>query len=124
MAPEASEVRMLGEDLAAMAVNDFEHPPSSASRLGVGAPVLGRLLRAYALRPVVSAERCTGCGDCATSCPRHTIRMVRGKAQVKYGECIRCYCCHEMCQSNAIDLQRSLGGRLMARFMESPDSHS
>jgi uncharacterized protein (DUF362 family)/Pyruvate/2-oxoacid:ferredoxin oxidoreductase delta subunit len=124
LVPRDLSVEVVGDDLAALAVPDFKHPAHSTSRLGVGAPILGRLLRAYALRPVVSLERCTGCGACVGSCPKQTIRMVRGKARVKHGECIRCYCCHEMCQSKAIDLTRSLGGRMIARMMESPGSRS
>jgi uncharacterized protein (DUF362 family)/ferredoxin len=121
--PRDLGVEVLGDDLATLVVPDFEHPTPLTSRLGVGAPVLGRLLRAYALRPVVSPEKCTGCQACVGSCPQQTIRMVRGKARVKHGNCIRCYCCHEMCQSKAIGLTRSFGGRMIARIMESPGPH-
>jgi ferredoxin len=111
-------VTELGDKVDELVVPDFHHPPS-ASRLGVGAPVLGRLLRAYSLRPVVVKDLCTGCGACIAACPKKTIRMVRGKALVKHNKCIRCYCCHEMCQSRAIELRRSTGGRFIARVMGS-----
>jgi ferredoxin len=106
-----------GESVEAMAVQDFVHPSSTmASKLG--RPVLGRLLRAYALRPVVDRERCDGCGRCARSCPRQAIKVARGKARIDHGPCIRCYCCHEMCENRAIDLRRSTGGKMIAMLME------
>jgi uncharacterized protein (DUF362 family)/Pyruvate/2-oxoacid:ferredoxin oxidoreductase delta subunit len=119
MVPADLKADVLGERVEAMAVRDFKHPSSTvASRLGVGAPFLGRLLRAYALRPTVDRERCNGCGRCARSCPRETIMIVRGKARIRYGRCVRCYCCHEMCENRAIDLRRSTGGRAIALVME------
>ena len=118
MASAGMDPVVLGESVDALAVKDFKHSSSTtASRLGVGAPVVGRLLRAYALRPVVDPARCNGCGRCAQSCPRETIRIVGGKARIRHGQCIRCYCCHEMCESRAIDLKRSAGGRAIARLM-------
>ncbi|MBI0583096.1 MAG: DUF362 domain-containing protein [Methanomassiliicoccus sp.] len=125
MAPDGLRVKVVGEEPGSLTVTDFKHSSSTAaSKLGVGAPVLGRLLRAYALRPVVSKERCNGCGRCARSCPRETIRVVRGKARISHGRCIRCYCCHEMCENRAIELRRSTGGRFIARIMEGRNARS
>jgi formate hydrogenlyase subunit 6/NADH:ubiquinone oxidoreductase subunit I len=67
---------------------------------------------------VISKERCVGCEKCVRICPKKTITMSRGKARIDSGHCIRCYCCHEICDSSAIDLRRSLGGRAMARMVE------
>jgi ferredoxin len=118
-------VSVLGESVEAMTAQDFRHPSSTAaSRLGAGAPILGRLLRAYALRPVVDRGRCNGCGRCARSCPRETIRMVRGKARIRHGRCVRCYCCHEMCENRAIELKRSTGGKAIALLMGGREGRS
>jgi Fe-S-cluster-containing hydrogenase component 2 len=44
--------------------------------------------------------------------------MKNGKAKVDRRKCIRCYSCHEFCDSHAITLKRSVGGRAVAVFME------
>ena len=117
------QVTVLGEDPGDLAVKDFKHPPRSGND-PLGGRLFGRLLRSYALRPSVAKERCIGCGICAASCPQRTIMIVNGKARVKYDRCIRCYCCHEMCPERAISLERSLGGRMIARIMEDREARS
>ena len=59
-------------------------------------------------RPVVT-EKCVGCGECETICPKGAITLTGDNAQMKfaqvnYSKCIQCYCCHEVCPENAIVL--------------------
>ena len=68
-------------------------------------------LRKYAERmmakyPNIVGEKCVGCGECAKSCPEHTIEIKDGRAVVGYEKCIRCYCCQEMCPARAIVIER------------------
>jgi len=35
-------------------------------------------------------------------CPAHALRLVDDKPSFDYKECIRCYCCQEMCPEGAI----------------------
>ena len=63
-----------------------------------------KYLEAY---PVVT-DKCIGCGECARACPKHTIRIRDHKAVIDYSQCIKCYCCHEMCRLKAIELKKRL----------------
>jgi uncharacterized protein (DUF362 family) len=54
--------------------------------------------------PVITDD-CVACGECKNICPRDAITINEGKAQVDYQKCIKCYCCHEVCTYNAINLE-------------------
>lgn len=56
-----------------------------------------------AVYPVFNTDKCEGCGKCAASCPQKTITLSEHKAVCNYDNCIRCYCCQEVCPYNAIE---------------------
>jgi uncharacterized protein (DUF362 family)/ferredoxin len=77
-----------------------------------------RSIRSWVTRQMVanprSNDRCVGCGICVRSCPVEAITLVDKRAHMDWNKCIRCYCCHEVCPENAVDLHRTLLGRLMS----------
>ena len=65
--------------------------------------------------PYFSADTCTDCGICVASCPPKALRR-EGNAKtpsLSEGECIRCFCCQELCPEHAISVRRSWLGRLL-----------
>lgn len=62
--------------------------------------------RAMQPKPVFLHHLCTGCGDCITNCPAGAIEMTGGRPVLKPGECIRCFCCQELCYQKAVDIHR------------------
>ena len=76
--------------------------------------LLGKtLVDATSPRPRPRQERCTGCATCERACPTGAIVVRQRLAVVDDGSCIRCYCCHELCPENAVDLEPALLGRLV-----------
>jgi uncharacterized protein (DUF362 family)/ferredoxin len=71
---------------------------------------LGKQLIAYPRAGVT----CTGCGFCTRHCPVDAITVVARRARMDTRACIRCYCCHELCPENAVELRRTLLGRVVA----------
>jgi len=45
---------------------------------------------------------CIGCQACYNNCPQHTITMIDNRAVLNPENCIKCYCCQEICPVNAI----------------------
>jgi electron transfer flavoprotein alpha subunit len=54
---------------------------------------------------IVDNEKCTGCGNCVSSCPFGLIDLVDGKIQVKEG-CNLCGACRDACSFEAITLEK------------------
>ena len=53
----------------------------------------------------IPKENCTACGECVKICPKKIIKIDKNIAKIDYSKCIKCYCCHEICQYNAIKLE-------------------
>ena len=54
-------------------------------------------------KPSLDMSRCSGCGECAKSCPMQNIKIAHGKA--KFGErCTLCYRCVNRCRQKAITI--------------------
>jgi len=59
-------------------------------------------------KPVIDRNLCRGCQLCVKSCPQKTIVMVKGKARIKDKNCIKCYCCQELCTFKAVRIKKSI----------------
>ena len=122
---DMGDVALVGDDMEHLIVRDYRAPSTQLGPGGSGGSGVSRrlmrlafgLLNEYTPRPVIHAERCTSCMKCVRSCPVKTITVAGKKPRIGYKKCIRCYCCHEMCDSHAITLERSLTGRVLARIV-------
>ncbi|MBR5250947.1 MAG: 4Fe-4S dicluster domain-containing protein, partial [Clostridia bacterium] len=58
-----------------------------------------------------------GCARCYAHCPEKAIDMVGDatpkKAYIRRKDCIRCYCCQELCPYDAVKLKKPLLYRIM-----------
>jgi uncharacterized protein (DUF362 family)/NAD-dependent dihydropyrimidine dehydrogenase PreA subunit len=52
----------------------------------------------------VPTDKCTACEDCVEICPKGIIKIINNIAKIDYSKCIKCYCCHEACAYDAIEL--------------------
>ena len=52
----------------------------------------------------INAEKCSGCGVCASGCPTKSIAIQKGKAVFAPGSCTLCYRCVNHCPARAITL--------------------
>jgi len=95
-------------------VFEFAPPDTGAGYLLKNLPNFlgGKLVDTFSARPVINTKKCVGCGRCADSCPKKTIRIGRrgekGKkiAVIFRENCIKCYCCQELCPLGAVDTKQ------------------
>lgn len=82
-----------------------------------------RIVRRGATRtPRIIKDKCTACGACRNACPVGAVKIEKNRAaSINVRECIRCYCCHEMCSYDAVELRSGFlfrmlngGGKLRA----------
>ena len=57
-------------------------------------------------RPVINESKCVGCGKCIASCPAKAMEKRGRVAFIRKRDCIRCYCCQELCTLEAVDVYR------------------
>ncbi len=77
-------------------------------------PSLGRWLRGRVSPPPAANALCSGCGYCVSICPAKAMRVEGGKVRIDDGACIRCYCCHELCQTHGLSFRP---GGVFARLL-------
>jgi len=113
-------IEVIGEDIESVIDKDFEvvrKPPVSVSS--------GRLRKLIknqiCPKPIINKNICTNCGICVDHCPVepkavswHTEHK-DNPPTYKYGRCIRCFCCQELCPEGAIDVRETLLGRIFIR---------
>jgi len=109
---DLSDVSVIGDSLDGLIVKDFKRPVTYAGPSHLRDPsspfaMMIALAFEYTLRPVIHEDICVSCLKCVQSCPVKTILVVDKNPMIDYTKCILCYCCHEMCDSKAISLERS-----------------
>ena len=114
------DVEVVGVPLEKLKLKEYKLPGSYSthdhSSLGKGNLLMGLVKSGYTVEPRVKASACTACGACKKACPRDAIQIINNVSVIDKTKCIRCYCCHEMCRYNAIELHRSFLYRVASRI--------
>jgi uncharacterized protein (DUF362 family)/ferredoxin len=114
-------IEILGEPIDPLIVKDFQ-----VVRKAVPAATSGAL-RTYIKnqitpRPVIDPGKCSSCETCIKMCPVGPTALDWVKSEVgkkipqhHYNQCIRCYCCQELCPEGAITVKTPLLGKMLFR---------
>ena len=104
---DISGLMLSGDDPRELVIKDFRFPDTHKLHK---LDFLPKFLQPH---PKVNKKKCIGCGECARSCPQKVIKIENGKAMLSLKNCIRCYCCQELCKLGAITIHRSLVYRIV-----------
>ncbi len=113
-------IEISGEQIEPLIIKDFQVVRKAVPPATSGA--FRTFLKNQATpRPVVDPAKCTACGTCIKMCPvgptaLDWIQLETGKIpKHRYSQCIRCYCCQELCPEGAITVRTPWLGKLLFR---------
>ena len=106
------DINLVGDQTDAFKINNFKLPPvSSPEMLGLS-PSLGAFLKdALTTRPFIKRNACILCEICVKQCPARVMQRIKNKSdgkeliKIDYRNCIRCFCCQEICPEEAITIK-------------------
>jgi uncharacterized protein (DUF362 family)/ferredoxin len=105
------DINVVGLDKSKLRIAGYKLPASYSRQrndeISRGSFLMSLVKRSYTVEPRIIKSKCTACGACKKACPRDAITIVNKCSVIDKKACIRCYCCHEMCQYNAIRLHQS-----------------
>jgi len=107
------DLDIVGAPIEEARLSGFQPSSAGSANFGFVPALIRRLFLGHIVASPHSNERCTGCGICVRNCPTRTIELVDNRAKIDLRQCIRCYCCHELCPEEAIDLTRPLLQRIL-----------
>jgi uncharacterized protein (DUF362 family) len=113
------QIEVVGRQPEDVAVYDFKKPTLKVAfnfySILIPRFILRRINRFIKPTPHFNSHRCKGCGMCAKGCPPKAVTMKDGKPCLDYNLCIRCFCCHELCQYDAVEIRRPWFIRMVLR---------
>jgi Pyruvate/2-oxoacid:ferredoxin oxidoreductase delta subunit len=96
-------------------IYDFELPDLGPLTFGAGS--MSRLARRHLIqKPIPNNRRCKLCGECWKICPAKVISYNDRGIRIDYLNCIRCYCCVEVCPHGAILAKEPLIGQVVRKL--------
>lgn len=115
------DIELLGDDITQLQVKDFKGPKINRVEVSFPLPkfLTGYVKNASTSRPVIDNEKCTLCKKCVRNCPAKVMTLkphskYKEIVQIDYRNCIRCYCCQEICPDGAISLKEGWLARFIA----------
>jgi ferredoxin len=105
-----------GMQLAEIQIPPFKLPGTLSENLISGVVpkfVEGFLVKSLRAKPVFNYKMCDSCGDCVRGCPARIIDLSSGQPIPDLDKCINCFCCHELCPKQAIEIKKHWLHRLL-----------
>jgi uncharacterized protein (DUF362 family)/Pyruvate/2-oxoacid:ferredoxin oxidoreductase delta subunit len=110
-----SDIVYDGPEIPSIIKEGFKKIPVSHSNNIALQFVMKRIkpLKKLERRPVFIYKNCTACQKCVSICPVQAIQSLPSKKShivLTDSKCIRCFCCSEVCNDNAVEIRRKVFG--------------
>ncbi|MBW2193259.1 MAG: DUF362 domain-containing protein [Deltaproteobacteria bacterium] len=112
------EIELLGDAIDGFKMKNFDvkrRPVRPYQQKGFQRFLNNRLVE----KPYILETRCTQCGTCIQACPANpkAVNWHNGDKSrspvYNYDDCIRCYCCQELCPESAVKLKKPFMRKLL-----------
>ena len=110
------ELEIYGTPLNEVIKTGFKPAKSSDINFGLPTPLKNILKNSMTAQPKIM-QTCQRCGHCVTHCPPQAMSIDQRGVHIDYDQCIRCFCCQELCPHNAINTRQGLFLKL-AEFIQ------
>lgn len=109
------KIEVVGERLEEIKISKFVFP--TPSQIGWGLPkfLSNTLKNALTSKPVILRNICKNCDQCSKICPPKALIRTEMGLVFDYKQCIRCFCCLEVCPEGAITIKPGWGLKLMGK---------
>jgi uncharacterized protein (DUF362 family)/Pyruvate/2-oxoacid:ferredoxin oxidoreductase delta subunit len=109
-------IDLVGDDLDGFPLKDFKAPKSitMAWNLSYWNPARRFMENHVITKPAIDHSVCRNCGICLKHCPPEAISEVDGVMKIDRRKCISCFCCHELCANDAVQIVQPLLGRILS----------
>jgi ferredoxin len=112
-------IEIVGESIEASKISSFKLPPLFGISWNLPGFMRRALKNALTSKPWIDDQLCEECGRCTEICPPKALKKRGEGLTFDYEECIRCFCCQEVCSSGAISIKpgwalKIVGGRQKA----------
>ena len=110
-------ITVVGDELDGFPITDFERPKSMTMswNLSYWNPFRRFLENHVITKPAIDASICKSCGICMNHCPPGAIKSKNGMMKIDTRVCISCFCCHELCDNDAVMIVEPYLGKLLSK---------
>jgi uncharacterized protein (DUF362 family)/Pyruvate/2-oxoacid:ferredoxin oxidoreductase delta subunit len=111
----ADGIEVFGEKLEDMRISHFRYPTLSQPNWNLPGLLSRALKNGLTSKPIIEERICNACNRCEEICPPKALAKQGKRLVFDYGQCIRCFCCLEVCPEGAISIKPGWALKLVGR---------
>jgi len=115
---DLKEIEILGQKIEDVKVREFRTPKGFSPDQFIINVLTALFRQSMTPRPFWIPDKCKACETCEKACPPKAIHLEKRKINIDYKTCIRCFCCSEICQEEAMDIEEGFLLKLIKKMQK------